>query len=119
LRSCCSTPPASAGPAFPAALWAALPAGTTHRLWNDGEDELRAIVEFRPALRTEEAFEQLFGLARDGKVGRRGLPNPFRLAVLAHKYRDEVYLAAVPPAVQRAGALLLAPIARLQGYRAS
>lgn len=57
-----------------------------HRLGNDGENELRAIVGFRPALSTGEAFEQLFCLARDGNVGRRGLPNPFRLAVLAQTY---------------------------------
>src|SRR5213083_760123 len=41
-----------------------VPRGTVHRLWNDGEDELHVLVEFRPALRTEEGFEQLFGLAR-------------------------------------------------------
>jgi mannose-6-phosphate isomerase-like protein (cupin superfamily) len=93
-----------------------VPAGTAHRLWNDSEEELRAIVEFRPALRTAEGFEQLFRLARDGKVGRRGPPNPFRLAILAREYRDEVYLAAVPSIVQRAVALLLAPVGRLLGY---
>ena len=93
-----------------------VPAGAAHRLWNDSEEELRAIVEFRPALRTAEGFEQLFRLARAGKLGRRGLPNPFRLAILAREYRDEVYLAAVPPIVQRAVALLLAPVGRLLGY---
>ena len=93
-------------------------AGTAHRLWNDGDEELRAIVEFRPALRIEEGFEQLFGLAREGKIGRLGLPNPFQLAVMAQEFRDEVFLAWLPPAVQSALASLLAPLGRLLGYEA-
>jgi len=36
-----------------------VPRGTVHRLWNEGGDELHAVVEFRPALRTEKGFEQL------------------------------------------------------------
>src|SRR6266542_4129253 len=44
-----------------------VPAGTVHRLWNDGQDELHVLVDFRPALRTEKGFEQLFGLAQEGK----------------------------------------------------
>jgi mannose-6-phosphate isomerase-like protein (cupin superfamily) len=59
-----------------------VPRGSVHRLWNDGEDELHVLVEFRPALRTEEGFEQLFGLGRDGKLSRRGFPHPLQIAVM-------------------------------------
>jgi mannose-6-phosphate isomerase-like protein (cupin superfamily) len=98
---------------------AVVPAGTVHRLWNDSPEELRAIVEFRPALRTEDGFAKLFALAREGKVGRLGLPrNPFRLAVLAHESRDEVELAAIPRQLQRAVTAMLAPVGRLLGYEA-
>ena len=35
------------------------------------------LVDFRPALRTEIAFEALAGLARDGKTTKAGIPkNP-------------------------------------------
>jgi Cupin domain len=64
-----------------------VPRGSVHRLWNDGEDELHVLVEFRPALRTEEGFEQLFGLGRDGKLSKRGFPHPLQIAVMAKEYR--------------------------------
>jgi len=95
-----------------------VPPGTVHRLWNNGEDELHVLVEFRPALRTEEGFEQLFGLARDGKLSRRGFPHPLQLAVMAKAFRNEGRFPFVPAIVQRA---LIAPFAALGtrlGYRA-
>src|SRR5712691_11526547 len=73
-----------------------VPPGTVHRLWNDGEDELRVLVAFRPALRTEEGFEQLFGLARDDKLSRRGFPHPLQLALMAREYRDEAQFPLLP-----------------------
>src|SRR5438876_1055880 len=95
-----------------------VPRRTVHRLWNDGVDELHVLVEFRPALRTEEGFEQLFGLARDGKLSRRGFPHPLQLAVMAKAFRNEGRFPFVPVIVQRA---LIAPFAVLGtwlGYRA-
>jgi hypothetical protein len=59
-------------------------------------------VEFRPALRTEEGFEQLFGLAREGKLSRRGFPHPLQIAVMAKEYRDEAQFPLVPTVVQQA-----------------
>ncbi len=94
-----------------------VPRGAVHRLWNDGEDELHVFVEFRPALRTEEGFEQLFGLARDGKLSRRGFPHPLQIAVMAKEYRDEAQFPLLPTVVQRA---LIAPLAAIgvrRGYR--
>src|SRR5438132_1077272 len=96
-----------------------VPPGTVHRLWNDGEDELYVVVEFRPALRTEEGFEQLFGLAKDGKLSRRGFPHPLQLAVMAKAFRNEGRFPFLPVIVQRA---LIAPFAALGtrlGYRAA
>ena len=95
-----------------------VPRGTVHRLWNDGEDELHVLVEFRPALRTEEGFEQLFGLAREGKLSRRGFPHPLQIAVMAKEYRDEAQFPLVPAFVQRALIAPLAAIGARRGYRA-
>ena len=39
-------------------------AGSPHAAWNAGDDEVHVLVDFRPALRTERAFETLAGLAR-------------------------------------------------------
>ena len=94
-----------------------VPRGSVHRLWNDGEDELHVLVEFRPALRTEEGFEQLFGLARDGKLSRRGFPHPLQIAVMAKEYRDEAQFPLLPTVVQRALIAPLAAIGARRGYR--
>jgi hypothetical protein len=95
-----------------------VPAGVPHRIWRANADPVRAIFEMRPALRWETLFETSIGLARDGKVNRRGEPRLLQLAVLAREYEDEVHLAWPPLALQRA---LLAPLAALGtrlGYRA-
>src|SRR5215216_5504641 len=49
---------------------ATVPAGAVHAWWKTGEDEGIAVVEFRPALKTEEFFESFFGLAEDGAAER-------------------------------------------------
>jgi quercetin dioxygenase-like cupin family protein len=49
-------------------------AGSPHAACNAGDDEVHVLVDFRPALRTERAFETLAGLAREGKTNRAGPP---------------------------------------------
>lgn len=94
------------------------PAGAPHAAWNAGAEPVRALVDFRPALRTEVAFETLAGLAREGKTLRSGAPrNPLRLALVLNHFRDEIYLASPPLPVQRVIFGALAAVARLLGYR--
>jgi mannose-6-phosphate isomerase-like protein (cupin superfamily) len=95
-----------------------VPRGTMHRLRNDGEGELHMLVQFRPALRTEEGFEQLFGLGRDGKLSRRGFPSPLQLFVMADEYRREGRFPYVPTLLQRAVVAPVAALGRRLGYRA-
>jgi quercetin dioxygenase-like cupin family protein len=96
---------------------AVIPAGLPHVWWNDGEDDVHVLGEFRPALRTEVFFETFFGLAADGKTNQKGLPNPLRLAVMMREYEDEVRLARPSVRVQRALFGPLAVIGRAIGYR--
>ncbi len=97
-----------------------VPAGVKHTAWNEGDEEVHALVEFRPAsLRSETMLETVFGLAQDGKLNRAGIPNnPFRLALIVHDYEDQIYLGQPPLAVQRVLFGALASIGRLLGYRA-
>ncbi len=84
-----------------------------------GDDEVHVLVDFRPALRTETAFETLAGLARDGKPNRAGAPkNPLRLALILREFEEEIYFVRPPLAVQRVILGALARVARLLGYRA-
>jgi len=96
-----------------------VPAGVPHLWWNGGDNEVRVLVEVLPALRTEQFFENFFGLGRDGKTNpRTGLPGLLQLAVIANHFRNEVYLAQPPYWVQRVVFGLLARVGRLRGYRA-
>ncbi len=90
--------------------------GTGHVLWNSGDGEAHVAIGFRPALNTETMFETICGLARDGKSNKRGMPGPLQTIVLAREY--QVFLPRLPIVAQRPAVALLAPLARLLGYRA-
>jgi uncharacterized protein YndB with AHSA1/START domain len=92
-----------------------VPPGTPHRLINRGPVEAR--FEVRPALRQEVLAETMTGLARDGKVSKRGLPNLLQLAVISREFEDEGYATQPPLAVQRALFGPLAELGRRRGYR--
>jgi mannose-6-phosphate isomerase-like protein (cupin superfamily) len=96
-----------------------VPAGTPHKFWNAGDDEAHFVCEVRPALGFEQLIETMFGLAADGKVNRKGMPNPVRLAVIADHHFDDVRLPFPPAWMQRAGLALGAPLGRLLGYEAT
>lgn len=86
-----------------------VPAGVSHRFWNDRAEELRVVVSFRPALRTESFFERLWS----GKLTRRGLPGMRLLLDMApENYLEEVCIAGIPVAAQRVGQRLLAAVAQ-------
>ena len=94
-----------------------VPAGTPHTLWNASDEEVAMSVCVRPALNAETAFEILFGLARDGKTNKHGLPNIFQMAVIVADYQDIIKVLVPPPV--RGLLKLLTPPARLLGYRSS
>ncbi len=95
------------------------PAGSAHAAWNAGDDTVHALIDFRPALRTEVAFEMLAGLAQDGKTNEAGAPkDPLLLALVAREFEDEIYFVRPPLYLQRVLFGALASIARLLGYRA-
>jgi quercetin dioxygenase-like cupin family protein len=96
---------------------AVVPPGTPHVWWNPSAEEAGTLVQFRPALDTETFFETFFGLARDGKVGRNGLPNPLQMMVLARAYRREMALPRARQTILGPIAALLAPLGRARGYR--
>jgi hypothetical protein len=60
-----------------------------------------------------------FGLAQDGKVDRRGMPNFLQLVVFACEFSDVVRFTRPPCLIQRGLFALVAPFARLVGYRGS
>ena len=96
-----------------------IPPGMAHDWWNAGEEEAHVTVEIRPGARFEEMIVNLFGLAQDGKTNAKGMPNLLQAALFAREFEDVLYFARPPRAVQRVLFAVLAPIARLLGYKGS
>ena len=91
--------------------------GTPHRFWNAGDEEARFLCEVRPALDFESLIETMFTLAAEGRTNRKGMPNPFNLAVIARAHFETVRLPFPPAWMQRAALAVGAPVGRLLGYR--
>jgi quercetin dioxygenase-like cupin family protein len=91
-------------------------AGQAHKWWNAGDSRLVFRCEIRPALQFESLIETMFLLAVDGKTNKKGLPNPFRLAVIARAHLDTVVLPFPPVWAQKAALAVGAPLGKLAGY---
>ncbi len=96
-----------------------VPPGVAHDWWNAGDEEARVIVEVSPAERFEEAIANSFGLAQDGKTNDKGMPNLLQAALFAREFEDVLYFTKPPRPVQKILFGILAPVARLLGYRGS
>jgi quercetin dioxygenase-like cupin family protein len=90
-----------------------------HEWWNASDRDARVRVEITPGERFAHMIETLFGLAREGHVNAKGMPNPMQLALTAQEFSDVIVFRKPPPAVQRLMFAALAPIARRRGYRAT
>jgi quercetin dioxygenase-like cupin family protein len=94
-----------------------VPRGVVHDWWNAGDEEAHIVVEITPAARFVTMIRNLFGLAQDGRTDKKGMPSLLQLALLAREFEDVVRFTSPPRPVQRALFGVLAPIARLRGYR--
>jgi len=89
--------------------------GVAHSFANAGEEEASLRVEVRPALAMEEMFAEVIGLARAGRMNKRGMPrNPLDLALLARTYDQEAHAPLLGVRLQR---VLLAPLVFLARRR--
>jgi len=60
-----------------------------------------------------------FGVAQDRRTNARGLPNVLQLELLVREFRDVIRFTQPPQIIQTVLFGLLAPFARLLGYRGS
>jgi quercetin dioxygenase-like cupin family protein len=91
--------------------------GEWHDWFNAGDVDALVRVEVTPGERFAHMIETLFGLAREGHVNAKGMPNPLQLALTAQEFSDVIVFRRPPPAVQRPVFGALAAIARRRGYR--
>jgi mannose-6-phosphate isomerase-like protein (cupin superfamily) len=91
--------------------------GVWHDWFNRGTVDAVVRVEITPGERFAHMIETLFGLAREGHVNAKGMPDLLQLALTAQEFSDVVVFRKPPPAVQRIVFGALAAIARRRGYR--
>jgi gentisate 1,2-dioxygenase len=95
-----------------------IPPGTPHMWWNSGTDDLRVVLDFRPAGRFAEFVTTFFAMAVAGKTNARGLPRDvLQLGVTLAEYRDVIHATTPPWALQQVLFAVLAPLGRLIGYK--
>lgn len=95
-----------------------VPAGTAHTFRTAGEEELRLLIELRPAPpSTARFFELYLGLGQEGRMSRRGMPDPLDMALIWPLVSEHVVLPLPPAPVQAAVFRALRPLARLRGRR--
>jgi hypothetical protein len=87
---------------------AAIPPGTAHTFRVD--EGAVFVAEFRPPHRVGPFFKELFALAADGRLDKRGNPRPADLAELMERYPDDFFYAPVIP--RRAQRTLMRLLAR-------
>jgi mannose-6-phosphate isomerase-like protein (cupin superfamily) len=91
--------------------------GVWHDWFNRGAVDAVVRVEVTPGERFAHLLETLFGLAREGHVNAKGMPDLLQLALTAQEFSDVVVFRKPPPRAQRIVFGALAPIARRRGYR--
>jgi quercetin dioxygenase-like cupin family protein len=71
-----------------------VPPSVAHSWQNPGDEEARFSVRFSPALIMQSGFETIWGLAKEGKATKVGVPKNFlQLVVLANEHKDEAYVS--------------------------
>lgn len=95
-----------------------IPRGEVHQMWNPGSEPVRAVWQTMPRLRTEQWFEAIDALHREGRVGKDGMPGPLAFGVLLTEYRDVFRLAVAPDPVLRPALAALGAVGRRRGYSA-
>ena len=95
-----------------------IPPGASHKFANiSKQEELNFICEITPALHTETLIETTLALSRIGKLNINNSIPLLQAAATLNKYKNHVYLTALPLWVQKFMLRLVSPFALLLGYK--
>jgi mannose-6-phosphate isomerase-like protein (cupin superfamily) len=83
-----------------------VPPNVAHKWWNAGKEELVAIGELRPALKTEQ-----------GKTNKQGLPSTLQFAAILNECYGELFIVGPPIIAQKFMAKVVGRFAKLIGYK--
>ena len=95
-----------------------VPPGTMHWMNNVSDEEGKLSWQVRPALDTESFFETMWGFANATQNDEGEPPGLLQIALTLHEFRKEFRPAKPSYVMQRIVYGILAPIARMRGYRA-
>lgn len=95
-----------------------LPKGSPHTHYNNEASDLVMLQSITPALDAEWLIDSILGLTMDGRIVN-GKPKFLQVMIWLRYYNARTYLATIPIPVQNCLAFILAPIARLMGYKAA
>lgn len=88
--------------------------GVPHRFYALADDPVTFLAEVRPACQFERALRISYGLARDGRVNRKGMPRNWLELAVVFQYVG-TYLPGVPRWLQTGTMGVLARLARWVG----
>lgn len=95
-----------------------IPAKTVHSMNNISDETGCLRWQIRPALKSQDFFATMWGLAADGKTTEAGLPDFFQLMVILKEYHNEFRAVKPPLIVQKILFSVFAFIGRRRGYQA-
>jgi quercetin dioxygenase-like cupin family protein len=90
--------------------------GRVHKFWNETAYPVTFRCKVEPALEFERFIETMFALGADGKLSKRGMPNPLRLAAIANAHFADSRAPYIPAWMQKAGLASGALLAKAFGY---
>jgi quercetin dioxygenase-like cupin family protein len=90
--------------------------GQVHKFWNAGDAPVTFRCTVAPALEFERFLETMFALAADGKLNKRGMPSPLRLAAIANAHFADSRAPYIPAWLQKAGLATGALAAKAFGF---
>ncbi|WP_108869005.1 cupin domain-containing protein [Aquimarina aquimarini] len=86
----------------------------THQFYNKSDKNVVFEVEITPARHIKKALQIIYGLAKDGKVYKSGMPkNIFYMAIGLNMM--DAYIPEAPRIIQKLGISILAAIGRIIG----
>lgn len=94
-----------------------VPPGALHYWHAAGDEDLRMITEFRPALHFEEIIETIAGLSQQGKMDKKGNPDPMQMSATLNAFYGEFWLGTMPLGLQKFLFGLFGRVLRMLGYK--
>ena len=95
-----------------------VPANTPHRFWNEGSEDARLDSVLPAGAGHRLLLRDAVRAGAAEQAGREGMPPPLQLAEMVREFGEEIQPVSPPWPLLRMLSAVLAPIARLRGYRA-